>query len=171
MLNICGSYPAPQPIYLLWVINRKIYRSKKAAFSDGSESAAVISAGFIICFFGLGIEVEKCYQIYLVNFKSSVIAKQIGAYPLLLSKWWRWKFGLRQKKINFWTKTDRIFSSTTSNTSWWVDQIICHLFFGTKIPSWDIPVWEFQGVDNFSSKVHTETKNRPIPIVKHVWDL
>ena len=57
------------------------------AFSHGSESAAVILAGFIICFFGLGIEVEKCYQMYLLNFKSSIIAKAIGAYPLLLSKW------------------------------------------------------------------------------------
>ena len=54
-------------------------------FSHGSESAAVISAGLIICFFGLGIEVEKCYQMYLLTFKSSVIAKEIRAYPLLLS--------------------------------------------------------------------------------------
>ena len=25
-----------------------------------------------------------------------------------------------------------------------------------------MPVWKFKEVDNFSSKVHTETKNRPI---------
>ena len=59
------------------------------AFSHGSESAAVISAGFIIGFFELGIEVEKYYQMYILNFNSSVIAKEIGGYPLLLSKWWR----------------------------------------------------------------------------------
>ena len=66
------------------------------AFSHGSESAAiycfypflfVISAEFIIRFFGLGIAVEKWYQMCLINFKSSLIAKEIGAYPLLLSKW------------------------------------------------------------------------------------
>ena len=65
------------------------------AFSHGSESVAiyffnpflfVISAEFIIQFFGLGIAVEKWYQVCLINFKSSLIAKEIGAYPLLLSK-------------------------------------------------------------------------------------
>ena len=54
--------------------------------SHGSESAAVISAGLIICFFKLGIEAEKCYQMYLLNFKRFLIAKEIGAYPLLSSK-------------------------------------------------------------------------------------
>ena len=66
------------------------------AFSHGSESAAiycfypflfVISAEFIIRLLGLGIAVEKWYQMCLINFKSSLIAKEIGAYPLLLSKW------------------------------------------------------------------------------------
>jgi len=47
----------------------------------------VISAGFIIRFFGLGIAVEKWYQMCLINFKSSFIDIEIGAYPLLLSKW------------------------------------------------------------------------------------
>jgi len=78
------------------VINRKIYSSKNVAFSHGSESAAiycfypflfVISAEFIIRFYGLGIAVEKWYQICLINFKSSLIPKETGAYPLLLSKW------------------------------------------------------------------------------------
>ena len=72
--------------------NRKNYRNKKV----GTKSAAVycfypfpfvISAEFIIRFFGLGIAVEKWYQMYLIKFKSSLIAKEIGAYPLLLSKW------------------------------------------------------------------------------------
>ena len=58
------------------------------AFSHGSESAAiycfypflfVISAEFIIRFFEVGIVVEKWYQMCLINFKSSLIAKEIGA--------------------------------------------------------------------------------------------
>ena len=65
------------------------------AFSHGSESAAiycynpflfVYSAEFIIRFFGPGITIEKWYQMCLINFKISHIAKEIGAYPLLLSK-------------------------------------------------------------------------------------
>ena len=46
----------------------------------------VISAEFIICFFALGIAVEKWYQMCLLNFKRSLIAKEIRVYPLLLSK-------------------------------------------------------------------------------------
>ena len=66
------------------------------AFFHRSESAAVycfypflfvISAEFIIRFFGLGIAIEKWYQMCLINFKISLIAKEIGAYTLLLSKW------------------------------------------------------------------------------------
>ena len=77
-------------------IQNKNYRSKNVAFSHGSESAViycfypflfVISAEFIIWFFGLGIAVEKWYQMYLINFKSYLIAKEIGAYPFLLFKW------------------------------------------------------------------------------------
>ena len=61
----------------------------------GTESATiysfypflfVISAEFIIRFFLLGIAVERWHQIYLLNFKSSLIAKEIGVYPLVLSK-------------------------------------------------------------------------------------
>ena len=55
----------------------KFTEAKKAAFSRGSESAAVISAGFIICFFGLGIEVEKCYQMYLLNFEILSLLKKL----------------------------------------------------------------------------------------------
>ena len=62
------------------------------------------------------------------------------------------------------------FFSTAVDSSWWADQSICHPFFGGKIPSWDIPVWKFEGVDNFRSKVYTETKNRPIPIVRHIGE-
>ena len=110
--SISAAVTRPHGQYhLLWGINRKLYRSKKAAFSHGSESAAVISAGFIICFFGLGIEVEKCYQMYLLNFKSSVIAKEIGAYPLLLSIY---------KNVEF-----RIFCQKTDHGC----VFICFLFF------------------------------------------
>ena len=66
------------------------------------------------------------------------------------------------KKVNFWTKTDRLYFPRALHRSWWADQSICHTFFGRKIPSWDISVWKFKGVDNFSSKIHTETKNKPI---------
>ena len=58
-----------------------------------------------------------------------------------------------------------------SHSSWWVDESICHPFFGRKTLSWDIPVWKFKEVDNFSSKVHAETKNRPIPIVRHIGEI
>jgi len=34
-----------------------------------------------------------------------------------------------------------------------------------------IPVLKFKGVDNFSSKIHTETKNRPIPIVRNIGEI
>ena len=66
------------------------------AFPHGSESAAIyrfcpflfaISAEFIIRFFGLRIVVEKRNQMCLINFKSFLISKEIGAYPLLVSKW------------------------------------------------------------------------------------
>ena len=66
------------------------------AFSHGFETAAiycfypfllVISAEFIIRFFGLGIAVEQWHKLCLINFKNILIAKEIGAYPLLLSKW------------------------------------------------------------------------------------
>ena len=78
--------PCPTANIYSLVINRKIYKRKKAAFSHGSESAAVISAEFIIRFFALGIAVEKCCQMCLLNFKSSLIAKEIIVYPLLLFK-------------------------------------------------------------------------------------
>ena len=55
------------------------------------------------------------------------------------------------------------FFSTAVDSSWWAGQSTCHPFFDRKIPSWNIPVWKLKGVDNFSSEVHTETKNRPIP--------
>ena len=37
----------------------------------------VISAEFIIRYFALGIDVEKRYQICLLNFKSSLIAEEL----------------------------------------------------------------------------------------------
>jgi len=37
----------------------------------------VISAEFIIRFFALGIVVKKWYQMWLLNFKSSLIAQEI----------------------------------------------------------------------------------------------
>ena len=75
---------------------QKNLQKQKCAFSHGSESAAiycfypflfVISAEFIIRIFGIGIALEKWYQMCLINFKSSLITKKIGAYPLPLSKW------------------------------------------------------------------------------------
>ena len=65
------------------------------AFSHGSKSAAtycfypflfVIPAELIIRFFTFGIAVEKWSQMCLLNFKSSLVAKEIRVYPLLLSK-------------------------------------------------------------------------------------
>ena len=46
----------------------------------------VISADFIIRFFALGIVVKKWYQMWLLNFKFSLIIKEIRVYPLLSSK-------------------------------------------------------------------------------------
>ena len=40
---------------------------------------------------------QKSFQIHLLNFKSSLIAKEIRVYLLLLSKWWCYKLGLLQK--------------------------------------------------------------------------
>ena len=66
--------PGPTANIYFWVINKKLYRSKNVAFSHGSESATiycfypflfVISAEFIIRFFGLAIMEEKWYQIRL----------------------------------------------------------------------------------------------------------
>ena len=84
----------------------KNLQKQNVAFSHGSECAAiycfypflfVISTVFIIRFLALGIVVEKWYQMCLLSFKNSLIAKEIRVYPLLLSKWWCQKLGLRQK--------------------------------------------------------------------------
>ena len=55
----------------------------------------VISAEFIIRFFALGIAVKKWYQMWLLNFKFSLIIKEIRVYPLLSSKKRSQKHGLR----------------------------------------------------------------------------
>ena len=113
--------------------------------------------------------IQKWYQMCLLNFKSSLIAKEIRVYPLLLSKVTTLETWPTAKKSTFELRQIDFFL-TAVDSSWWADQSICHPFFGRKIPSWDIPVWKFKGVDNFSSKVHTETKNRPIPIVRHIGE-
>ena len=147
------SYPAPQPIYVLWKTNRKIYRIKNVAFSRRSESAAiycfypflfVISAEFIILFFGLEIAVEKWYQMCLINFKSSLIAKELELIlcSFLSSDVRKLACG-KKKIINFWTKTDRIFFRRENHSSWSADQCIWHPFFDTKFFSWGTPVWKF----------------------------
>ena len=140
------------------------------AFSHGSESAViycfypflfVIWAEFIIRLFALGIAVEKWYQMCLWNLKVLSLLKRLELIlcSFLSDDFRNLAYG---KKVNFWIKTDRFFFSTAVDSSWWVDQSICHAFFDRKIPSWDISVRKFKGVDNFSSKVHAETKNRPI---------
>ena len=104
---------------------------------------------------------KKCYQMCFLNFMSSLISKEIGVYPFSFLSNDVTKLGLRQK--NQLLNWDRwIFFSTVVDSSWWADQSICHPFFGRKISPWDIPVWNFEGVNNFSSKIHTETKNRLI---------
>ena len=120
----------------------------------------MISAQFIIWFFALAIAIEKWYQICLLNFKSSLIAKKLEfiLYSVMMSDTWPTakKSTFEQRQIDFF------FFSMAFNSSWWPDQSICHPFFGIKIPSSDISVWKFKGVDNFSSKVYTEYKNSPM---------
>ena len=114
---------------------------------------------------------REWYQMCLINFKSSLIAKKLELILCSFLSGDVRKLAYGKKKINFWTKTDRIFFWRQSIA---LDELIIVYdihFFGTKILSWGIPVWKFQGVDNFSSKIHTETKSRPIQTVRHIEDL
>ena len=54
-INISGSYPAPQSIYLLWVINRKINRRKKRHLPTGPKVLPWFSLGLSFVISDLGL--------------------------------------------------------------------------------------------------------------------
>ena len=96
---------------------QKNLQKKNVGFSHGSVSTAiycfnpflfVISAEFIIWFFGLGIAVEKWYQICLINFKIVSLLKksELILCSFLSGDVRKLVYG---KKSNFWIKTDRFF--------------------------------------------------------------